>query len=445
MKIVLLATYEMGHQPLSLAWPLAALQAAGFDALAYDLSVQDFPEKDIRNAKLVAISVPMLTAMRLGVETAKRIRQTNPAAHICFYGLYAHHNAVYLRDAQLADSVLAGELEPELVRLAEGLDSPVQTRPTVLLERINYPIPQRADLPGLDVYARLDIGGELRLAGYTEATRGCLHTCTHCPVVPVYQGRFFAVPVDVVLADVRRQVAMGAEHITFGDPDFLNGPTHALRVAQAVHAAFPNLTFDFTAKVEHLIEHQAMLPELVRLGALYVISAFESTSDRVLDRLAKGHRGEDLDEALRVCRSAGLSLQPTWVAFTPWTMLEDYIEMLQWVRSREMIPDVPVVQFAVRLLVPPHSSMLEGDEEGFFGELDPENFTHVWQHPDPRMDELHRFASDAVENACGRSQMDTFFAIEEMAFVLADLPIPVAEAAVRLAVPAPRLTEDWFC
>ena len=127
MKIVLLATYEMGHQPLSLAWPLAALQAAGFDALAYDLSVQDFPEKDIRNAKLVAISVPMLTAMRLGVETAKRIRQTNPAAHICFYGLYAHHNAVYLRDAQLADSVLAGELEPELVRLAEGLDSPVRT------------------------------------------------------------------------------------------------------------------------------------------------------------------------------------------------------------------------------------------------------------------------------------------------------------------------------
>jgi hypothetical protein len=41
-------------------------------------------------------------------------------------------------------------------------------------------------------------------------------------VVPVYNGVFRIVQRDVVLADIRQQVAMGAEHITFGDPDFFN-------------------------------------------------------------------------------------------------------------------------------------------------------------------------------------------------------------------------------
>ena len=44
------------------------------------------------------------------------------------------------------------------------------------------------------------------------------------------------VPADVVLADIRAQVAAGARHVTFGDPDFLNGPGHALDVARRLHA-----------------------------------------------------------------------------------------------------------------------------------------------------------------------------------------------------------------
>ncbi len=38
-----------------------------------------------------------------------------------------------------------------------------------------------------------------------------------------------------------RQVDAGAEHITFGDPDFFNGPAHALAIVEAVHREFPRL------------------------------------------------------------------------------------------------------------------------------------------------------------------------------------------------------------
>lgn len=445
MKIVLLSTYEMGHQPLSLAWPLAALQEAGLDARACDLSVQDFPEEAVRSARIVAISVPMLTALRLGVETARRVRRLNPGAHLCFYGLYAHLNAEYLRNADLADSILAGEIEPALVRLATSIGRPEADQSSLQVARMQYPVPQRAGLPGLEAYAQLQEGSARRLAGYTESTRGCLHMCSHCPVVPVYEGRFFAVPVDIVLEDVRRQVALGATHITFGDPDFLNGPTHARRVARAVHTAIPDLTFDFTAKVEHLLAHADLLPELVAHGARFVVSAFESTSDEVLDRLAKGHRAADLEQALGVCRTAGLTLQPTWVAFTPWTRLEDYLGMLAWVRSQGMIADVPAVQFTVRLLVPPHSKLLETDFGRNFGSLDPENFTHTWAHPDPRMDELHLLVKGIVESACGCEPIETFRQVESAAYRLAGATLPVWAGKEMIPAAGPRLTEDWFC
>ena len=85
----------------------------------------------------------------------------------------------------------------------------------------------------------------------------------------MYGGRFFVVPSATVLADVRQQVEAGAAHITFGDPDFLNGPGHALEVARALHREFPALSWDFTAKVEHLLRRRDLLPELRQVAALF--------------------------------------------------------------------------------------------------------------------------------------------------------------------------------
>ena len=192
-------------------------------------------------------------------------------------------------------------------------------------------VPDRSTLPDVDHYAHLSLNGTLLAAGYVESTRGCLHTCRHCPVVPVYNGRFFVVPADIVLADIRQQVEGGARHITFGDPDFLNGPGHSLKIASAMNREFPELTFDFTAKVEHIIQHIETVRELASLGAAFVVSAFETTRDNVLDRLRKGHSLADMEQALSILNEIGLPDQATWVPFTPWTSLEEYIEMLAWI------------------------------------------------------------------------------------------------------------------
>jgi radical SAM superfamily enzyme YgiQ (UPF0313 family) len=147
--------------------------------------------------------------------------------------------------------------------------------------------------------------------------------------VPVYRGVFRIVQPEVVLEDIRRQVAAGAEHITFGDPDFLNGPGHTLPLVETLHREWPVVTYDVTAKVEHLLKHRNLLPRLRATGCLFVTSAVESFDDAVLDKLAKGHTRAGFLEALALTREAGLPLAPTFIPFTPWTTVDSYREFLR--------------------------------------------------------------------------------------------------------------------
>jgi hypothetical protein len=241
-------------------------------------------------------------------------------------------------------------------------------------------------------------------------------------------------------------VAAGASHITFGDPDFLNGPRHAREIARQLHAEFPYLTFDFTTKVEHILEHRHLVPELVENGATFVVSAFESTSDAVLAKLHKGHTLADMDTALGILRSAGLAPQPTWMPFTPWTSLEDYLHLLHWIRARNLIAHVPAVQLSIRMLIPPASALLEDNAgEPWLGELDMANFAYRWTHPDPRMDELQRQVTCIAEQAVDDNLFAAFAAVERTAHTLAGLTPPAPQLAPAGAVPPPRLSEHWFC
>jgi radical SAM superfamily enzyme YgiQ (UPF0313 family) len=451
--ILLASTYELGHAPHGLALARAFLERAGFRPAALDLSVERLDPERLRRARLVAISVPMHTALRLGIALAARLRAENPAALICFHGLYAPLNADLLVRAG-ASAVLGGECEEDLVdfvRAAEAREDlgrfvhrggAAATR-----RRLDYPVPSRDGLPALAGYARLEgADGVLRVAGYTEATRGCKHRCRHCPIVPVYGGRFFAVPEEVVLEDVARQVASGAEHVTFGDPDFLNGPAHALRIARALHARHPRVTFDFTAKIEHLVRHGAEVAELAGLGAVFVTSAVESLSDRVLEKLAKGHTRADALLAFELCAAAGLPMRPSLVPFTPWATLEDYLDLLEVFEARGLLTHMDPVQLSIRLLVPP-GSLLEGEPGVVWGGLDEEALTWRWAHLDPRMDALQaRVAAEAeAGEAKGETPLATIARVKALALAAAGLP----HDHVRTLSPdqrrVPRLTHAWFC
>jgi radical SAM superfamily enzyme YgiQ (UPF0313 family) len=451
--ILLVACYELGHQPLAVAWPAAFLEREGYRPAVMDVSVEPFDAERVRRAKVALISVPMHTALRLGVTVAERVRAVNPVCHVAFFGLYATLNGEHLL-AGPADSVLSGEVEAALVGLIRKLEAPASATngsprpPMPVLEKLSFPVPSRAQLPSLKKYARLERDGGLELVAYVEASRGCKHLCRHCPIPPVYGGRFFVVPVEVLLADIRQQVEAGATHVTFGDPDFLNGPGHALAVARALHAEFPSLTFDFTAKIEHLLRHRERLPELARLGGAFIVSAAESLSDTVLAHLEKGHTRADIETAVRLVSAAGMTLRPTWVAFTPWTTLDDYRELLDFVETHGLVDAIDPVQFSIRLLVPPGSLLLESAAlRPFFGEPVKDQFHHAWTHPDPRMEALHRQVSAVVALAADEREdaAVTFQRVRELADRAAGVTPRALAAPARNRKRPPRLTEPWFC
>lgn len=451
--VLLVSTYELGHAPHGVTLARAFLARAGFDPAVLDLSVEPLDPARVARARLVAFSVPMHTALRLGLDAAARVRALNPGAVLAFHGLYAPLHAALLRRAGAA-IVLGGECEALLVRAVEAaargedLSAFVQEGGAAAsLDRLDYPVPDRTGLPPPSAYARLALAdGTTRLAGYAETTRGCKHRCRHCPVPAVYGGRFVAVPAETVLEDLARQVAAGVRHVTFGDPDFLNGPSHALRIARALHARWPDLGFDFTAKVEHLVAAPEVVAELGRCGAVFVTSAVESLSPLVLEKLDKGHRREDALRAFEVCAKAGVALRPSLVPFTPWETLDGLVDLLDTFEGRGLWPNLDPVQLSIRLLIPP-GSLLEGDPTVAFTTLDEAALTWRWRHADPRMDALHpRIAAEVEAGAAANADpLQTLGRVKALVYAAAGLPHRHVTVLAPDQRRVPRLTESWFC
>src|SRR5438105_1144955 len=249
-----------------------------------DVSVEPWDPELVDWADAVAFSVPMHTAMRLAVEGAEAAKARRPGIPVCFYGLYAT-----VGSSTVVDHVVAGEYEPGLLAWVRGVDS----AGGIELGRQRFHLPVRGGLPPLDRYARLAVNGDERPAGYVEASHGCAHRCRHCPVPVVYDGRTRKVPVDVVLDDAAQLIEAGARHITFGDPDFLNRWAHSMQIVDEFHRRFPDVTYDVTTKVSHVIRHGDLVAELARTGCLFVVSAFECVNDEILAYLDKGHTAAD--------------------------------------------------------------------------------------------------------------------------------------------------------
>jgi radical SAM superfamily enzyme YgiQ (UPF0313 family) len=446
VRVVLVSTYELGRQPFGLASPAAWLRAEGHEVTMADLSCSRPPQAAFEQAGLIAFYLPMHTATRLFLKLVERVRAVNPRAYLCAYGLYAPLNEAILRRVGV-HAVLGGEFEAGLAALARALAAgrAVESAglPLISLEKLRFLPPDRSGLPPLGAYAHLVMGGATRRVGYTEASRGCKHLCRHCPVVPVYGGQFRIVQREVVLEDIRRQVAAGAEHITFGDPDFFNGPGHAMALVEALAREWPRLTYDVTIKIEHLLLHRELLPRLARTGCLFVISAVESLDDAVLEKLAKGHTRADFVEALGLMRAAGLPMAPTFIPFTPWTTRESYGRFLRDLAELHVVEQVAPIQLAIRLLIPEGSLLMELPEVRARVEpFDPRALAYPWRNWDPELDPLAAAIQETIKREerrqAGRGEI--FRRIWDLAQA-GDFPQTPLPARATI----PYLTEPWYC
>jgi radical SAM superfamily enzyme YgiQ (UPF0313 family) len=457
MNILLISTYELGRQPFGLASPAAWLRARGHDVSCLDLTREALDEQAVLAANLISFSVPMHTATRLAAGLVPKVRDLNARAHLCFYGLYAPVNEEYLRGLGVG-TILGGEFEEGLASLASRLQygasysngSMKQQEPVISLARQKFLVPDRAGMLDPAKYASVVMpGGEHRVVGSTEATRGCKHLCRHCPIVPVYNGAFRVVEREIVLEDIRQQLAAGARHITFGDPDFFNGPAHAISIVEALHREFPELTYDVTIKIEHLRKHDALLPALRDTGCFFVTSAVESVDDAVLEKFDKGHTRADFLAVVERFWELGMTLLPTFVPFTPWTTLRGYTNLLEVLAEQGLFENVSPIQLAIRLLIPAGSRLLELPEvSAMVGPFDSAALVFPWKHEDTRVDALAREISQLVQrgDSLKLSRTEIFSHIRRAAHAAAGNRAPNGVAiSATMSAPVPYLDEPWYC
>ncbi|HIL94009.1 MAG TPA: radical SAM protein [Cycloclasticus sp.] len=448
-SILLISPYDLGRQSFALAQASAWLIDDGFHVECLDLSVQKLSEESLKKAGLIGLYLGMHTSTRIALKALPKINHFAPNATLFSFGLYAPLN----KDILSQDNVsyfFGGESEPDILQLAQQLSDAsdaVMNDTVVRTDKLPFKLPARSGLPPLSKYAKLiDENQELKTLGFIETSRGCKYVCRHCPVTPVYEGKFRIVSFDVVMQDIEQQVAMGAEHISFGDPDFFNGPTHAKKVILAMHETFPSLTFDATIKIEHILKHADLLPVLKSTSCLFITCAVESFDDDILLKLDKGHTRADTYKAVELIKQAGLVISPTFVPFSPWTSIEGYRDLLQDIANLDLINEVAPIQLAIRLLIPNGSYLLKlPDFDTLMGDFDAATLGYQWAHRDPNMDALQTKIMALVEQAdvLEQPRHQTFTAIWQATHQALTLDAPTL--ASSQTKPVPHLSEAWYC
>lgn len=445
MSLIVVSTYDQGRPPLDAVRVRDRIARHASAVTLVDLSVGEPPPDSFAEAGAVLFYVPMHTALRLAIAAARTLRAKRPSLPIGFFGLYAA-----LQRTALQESGAQG-FGPEEEALAVDW----------MLRHVPEAARRRGDDGGVDDeaatgfafdlsrYAHLVVGEERRMAGAVAATRGCLHRCLHCPVPLAYQGRIRLNQVDEVVRMVDTQVDAGMRHLSFTDPDFLNAPSHAQRMVAAIHARHPDMTFDCTVKVEHILRHAHLWAWLAERGCLFVISAFESVDDETLEILAKGHTAADEKTAVTIVRAAGIEIRPSFLPFLPWTTMSHITELFDFVAEHDLVESVDPVQYSVRLLLPERSLLLSHPMvRAHLGSFDPGRLGYAWDFAHEAVGRLwSTLAREAEESAVRRRPtLQTYERMRAVAHLAAgrEAPAPLTVKSGAIAG-RPRMTEPWFC
>ncbi|CAM4439515.1 arsinothricin biosynthesis radical SAM protein ArsL [Paenibacillus tarimensis] len=405
MRILLVSNFEGGFQPITVATALSALlKEDGMQVEVLDTYVEGVQESRFADQDLIAVSIPLFDAVQAAAEVTKIIRRVNPQAHITFFGQHATINASRLAGTY-SDSCICGEWEQPLVQLArylngeedcslEGILTGSGAREGQVIHpymsRDHFAVPARHMLPPLHKYPQKQINkllGSDRVVGSTEIARGCHHKCLYCSVYAAYDGKVLLVPEHVVLEDVRNLMAGGMTHLTFIDADFFNAKYHGIKLLRQIHQEFPQLTFDFTTRVDHILENKEALAEMKQLGLKFITSALEFPSELVLDAVAKETSVSDIEQAIQFLRDTGIMLNPTFIMFNPWTNIDDLTSFRTFVEDNQLNDIIDPIQYETRLYLYKGSPLLRQSSIQSL-ELTEHEFHYEWKHPNPEIDEL---------------------------------------------------------
>jgi radical SAM superfamily enzyme YgiQ (UPF0313 family) len=249
---------------------------------------------------------------------------------------------------------------------------------------------------------------------------------------------------EKIITDVTNQVEEGAKHISFNDPDFFNGPKHALKILQLLNEKHPSITYDSTIKVEHILKYPDYFQELKNLNMLFVISAFETTNDHVLNILQKNHSSNDLNKAVELSLENNIDIRPTWMPFSPWTEQNDLISIIKLIENYKLRETVDPIQLTIKLLIPKNSLILKRPEmEEYLLNYDPASFSYAWKYKFPNIDNIqNELFTYVLQHESENEYMQYLGLVDILESHTGETLLNPEKYNQRIV---PKLSETWFC
>jgi len=428
LKILLLSFYDLGKQPKIIS-ELHKKLDNGFNQI--DIVDYSIEEKNLTldNYDVLGIYASMHTASVLAEQYLRDRKLPNK---LFVFGLYANVFSEMFSNFQSIHSFDSDELESLLE---------VQLNPNYSFK---HSVPDRTILPSITDYSHIVDGSNNLIAGSVETTYGCKHECTHCPVPIEFKGMFKTFGTEKIITDVTNQVEEGAKHISFNDPDFFNGPKHALKILQLLNEKHPSITYDSTIKVEHILKYPDYFQELKNLNMLFVISAFETTNDHVLNILQKNHSFNDLNKAVELSLENNIDIRPTWMPFSPWTEQNDLISIIKLIENYKLRETVDPIQLTIKLLVPKNSLILKRPEmKEYLLDYDPASFSYAWKYKFPNIDNIQNELFTYVLQHESENEYTQYLGLVDILESHTNETLLNSEKYSQRIVP--KLSETWFC
>ena len=428
MKILLTSFYDLGKQPKIIAEIVDRYNSAEIDFDFFDFSVED-QNKDLENYDVLGIYAPMHTATILSIEYIKDKKLPNKMFTFGLYGsvLEDFNSSIrYIKDIESDELALFLEINDDHQF------------------SLKNNIPNRQIFPDISNYAHLVDGSNNIIAGSVETTYGCKHSCTHCPVPISFNGTFKTYSLEKIISDVENQVNQGAKHISFNDPDFFNGPIHALKILESLNKKFPTITYDSTIKVEHIIKYKKYFKELSSLNMVFVISAFETTNDLVLSILEKNHTSNDLNTSIEISQDFGIDVRPTWMPFSPWTELNDLSNIVNLIEKYKLRETVDPIQLTIKLLIPKHSLIIKKPEiNKYLGNYEKNSLSFKWDYENNDVEKLQSSLFDFILHNSELDEHKQYLGMVNIIEKFTDTEL--LKNSTYDFKNVPKLSETWFC
>jgi len=428
LKILLLSFYDLGKQPKIISELYKKLDNGSNQIDVVDYSIEE-KNLTLDNYDVLGIYASMHTASVLAEQYLRDRKLPNK---LFVFGLYANVFSEMFSNFQSIHSFDSDELESLLE---------VQLNPNYSFK---HSVPDRTILPSITDYSHIVDGSNNLIAGSVETTYGCKHECTHCPVPIEFKGMFKTFGTEKIITDVTNQVEEGAKHISFNDPDFFNGPKHALKILQLLNEKHPSITYDSTIKVEHILKYPDYFQELKNLNMLFVISAFETTNDHVLNILQKNHSFNDLNKAVELSLENKIDIRPTWMPFSPWTEQNDLISIIKLIENYKLRETVDPIQLTIKLLVPKNSLILKRPEmKEYLLDYDPSSFSYAWKYKFPNIDNIQNELFTYVLQHESENEYTQYLGLVDILESHTNETLLNSEKYSQRIVP--KLSETWFC